>query len=142
MIEPTTWSEIAEDIRRAAQSGRMSRPADLPSHADNLSALLSRHQRRLDDICEHWALTGEWMMMTPAEDWFLKFRLIHGWGLALRLTRKTASGETVRVPPRPEAIRWLISDSWLPSDDAETVRAACAALREPGSSDPKFRGLL
>jgi len=62
--------------------------------------------------------------------------------LALRLTRKTATGDTLSVPPRPEALRWLIADSWLPHDDEEMVAAACDASRKHERLPPGFRGLV
>jgi hypothetical protein len=80
-------------------------------------------------------------MMMPFEEWFLQFRLIHGWKLALVLTRKTATGETLDVPPHPAALRWLIADSWLSHNEEELAREACSALLPPDSSVHKFGGL-
>jgi len=133
MIPPVTLDELAEVLQQTVASGRRSRPEDLPVDADGLRALVSRQRERLDDICGHWALTGEWKMMMPFEEWLLQFRLIHGWKLALVLTRKTATGSTLEVPPRPEALRWLIADTWLPHDEEELVRAACDGSNPPDS---------
>jgi hypothetical protein len=142
MIPPTTWNELATELESQVKAGRTARPDDLPVDADSLRVLLSRHRERLDDICDHWAMTGEWPLIMPFEEWFLKFRLIHGLILALRLTRKTATGDTLSVPPRPEALRWLIADSWLPHDDEEMVAAACDASRKHERLPPGFRGLV
>jgi hypothetical protein len=142
MIPPTTWNELATELEKHVLTGRKSRPDDLPVDTDSLRALLARHRERLDTICDHWALTGEWMMMTPTEEWFLKFRLIHGMTLALRLTRKMATGKEIETPCHPEAMHWLIADSWLPYDDEEMVVAACAALQQHEPVPPRFRGHL
>jgi len=142
MIPPTTWEELGHELDEHVHSGRIARPDDLPVDIDSLRVLLATHRERLDDICNHWALTGEWMMMMPVEEWFLEFRLIHGLMLALRLARKTATGKTLEVPCRPEALRWLIADSWLPHDDEEMVAAACAALQNREPLPPRFRGRL
>ena len=141
MIPPTTWSELAAELGGHIQTGRKSRPDDLPVDTGSLRTLVARHRERLDIICDHWALSGEWMMMTPAEEWFLMFRMIHGQILALRLTRKTATGQDIETPSRPEALRWLIADSWLPSDDEEVVRSACCAFQRPAPLPPNIRGL-
>jgi hypothetical protein len=81
-------------------------------------------------------------MMTPKEDWYLQFRLIHGLELAERMARPTATGKVFRVPPKPEALRWLIAEAWLECDDEEVVRAACGVFHEREPEPPSIRGLM
>jgi hypothetical protein len=122
IYDPTlTWESLAQALEKEVKAERPLTPENLPKDKDGLLCALSQNQARLDEICEAWALTGKWPLMLPVEAWLLQFRLIHGWGLALRLTRKHAHGQTLPVPNRPVALRWLIADSWLQHDLEDLV---------------------
>ena len=95
MHQETNWEYLASVLEEAMNSSRTPRPEDLPSDEESVGALLTKYRERLREICEHWAFTGNWKMMMPIEAWFLAFRLDHGWMLALRLRRRTASGEPI-----------------------------------------------
>ena len=81
----------------------------------------------------------DWQMVTNAALGSISSNSIDSdWGLALRLTRKHAHGQTLPVPNRPAALRWLIADSWLRQDLEKLVESICSAESGTGTSYPSF----
>ena len=138
-----TWEELAGQIYAEATREKICMPADLPSEPAALLQKLATHTSRVQDVCEHWALTGTWPLMLPVEWWLIQFRLWHGWRLALRLSRPDALRQTLPVPDPPIALRWLLVDSWLPGDLDRALAIAPDKSPPAGiapSSPPDIRG--
>ena len=134
-MNPLSWKALADILEIEVTAEKPPTPKYLPDDRAGLRAVLSGHQPRLNELCETWVNTGQWPMMLPIEWWFLQFLLWHGVELANRLACKNADGETLPVPTREVALRWLIADSRLESDLdelAESVRPGA-----PGSGTTK-----
>jgi|ERR1035437_8219005 hypothetical protein len=117
------WNELAALLYREADRAEVELPKQLPGPRAELIQFLIHHEKRVDDLCELWALTGNWPLMLPVEWWLIQFRLWHGWELAIRLARKNANLETLPTWHRPVSLRWLLADSWLRNDTEQLAGA-------------------
>lgn len=136
-----TWSEMVDLLNQELLALGQTVPSDAPEGAEATQAALAARAARLDQLCERWALTGQWPLMTPLEAWLLGYRLIHARWLAVRLSRPHALGRTIQEPGRPEALHWLLVDSWLPGDpswrsDADDPSTAHPSDASQHSDDP------
>lgn len=134
------WMSALEILEKEKAAMRL-QPGVLPRDSASLRRLITGAQERLRDLCNTWALTGKWPLMTPVENELIAFRLEHGHRMACRLCQKHALGRVLCFPGKAAALRWLVSDSWLPFDlEADVAAVVPPTDVEPPSSAPPSLG--
>ena len=117
------WNELAAGLYQEATGAEVELPKQLPGPRSELIQFLIHHEKRVDELCDLWSLTGQWPLMLPLEWWLIQFRLWHGWELALRLSRPNAHRQTLPAWHRRASLRWLLVDSWTRQDTEQLAGA-------------------